>query len=139
MCFFCCVCGRGRAHPPTLPPSFLLLHPLQAGVLVRVTISQGKAIGFCFSFFFVFLSLLVIRQGYSRATERDPLRATQLPDLQPQALHVMHLELLSILFLCFIFIAAPGAYGSSWARGQIRSATAGLCHSHSNSGSEPHL
>ena len=31
------------------------------------------------------------------------------------------------------------AYGSSQARGQIRAAAASLCHSHSNSRSQPHL
>ena len=35
--------------------------------------------------------------------------------------------------------AIPATYGSSQARGQIRAAAAGLCHSHSNAGSEPHL
>ena len=35
--------------------------------------------------------------------------------------------------------AAPKAYGSSQARGQIRAVVASLCNSHSNAGSEPHL
>ena len=35
-------------------------------------------------------------------------------------------------------MAAPEAYGSSWSRGWIRAAAAGLCHSH-NTQSEPHL
>ena len=30
----------------------------------------------------------------------------------------------------FVFMAAPAAYESSWARGQIRAAAAGLRHSH---------
>ena len=40
-----------------------------------------------------------------------------------------------------LFMAAPAAYGSSWARGQIRAVAAGLCHSHSysNVGSELRL
>ena len=42
-------------------------------------------------------------------------------------------------FFPFLFMAALGAYGSSWARGRIRSAAAGLHHSHSNTRSEPHL
>ena len=41
-------------------------------------------------------------------------------------------------YLVFFFRATPNAYGSSQARGQI-GATAGLCHSHSKAGSEPHL
>ena len=40
-------------------------------------------------------------------------------------------------FVCFLFTAALAAYGSSRARGQI--GAAGLCHSHSNAGSELHL
>ena len=47
---------------------------------------------------------------------------------------------------CFIFIfyflllrATPVAQVSSQARGQIGAAAAGLCHSHSNTRSEPHL
>ena len=38
-----------------------------------------------------------------------------------------------------LFRAAPMAYGSSQARGQIRAVAAGLRHSHSNTGSEPQL
>ena len=41
-------------------------------------------------------------------------------------------------FFC-LFRAAPVAYGSSQARGQIGAAAASLHHSHSNEGSEPHL
>ena len=33
------------------------------------------------------------------------------------------------LFIYLLFRATPVAYGSSWARGQIRAAAAGLCHS----------
>jgi len=40
--------------------------------------------------------------------------------------------------LIFIFIAAAAAYGSSWARDQIRAAAADLCHRHGNTGSELH-
>ena len=38
-----------------------------------------------------------------------------------------------ILFYFFFFRAAPVAYGSSQARGRIRTAAAGLLHSHSHS------
>ena len=41
-------------------------------------------------------------------------------------------------FFCLLR-STPVAYGSSHARGQIRAAAAGLCHSHSNTGSEPRL
>ena len=44
---------------------------------------------------------------------------------------------------CFFFFwpfrAALGAYGSSQARGQIGATAASLHHSHSNTGSKPHL
>ena len=46
------------------------------------------------------------------------------------------------LFYLFVFCcggAAPTAYGSSQARGWIGVAAAGLSHSHSNKGSQPHL
>ena len=42
------------------------------------------------------------------------------------------------LISCFYFLlfrAAPVAHGSSQARGQIRAVAAGLCHSHSHTGS----
>ena len=42
------------------------------------------------------------------------------------------------LFIIIIFMAAPAAYGSFQARGQIRASAAGLCHSHSNRNSENH-
>ena len=42
-------------------------------------------------------------------------------------------------FYFLLFRAVPAAYGGSQGRSQIRATAAGLCHSHSNSGSEPHL
>ena len=46
----------------------------------------------------------------------------------------------SDFFVLFcLFTAAPAAYGSSQARGQIGAAAAGLRHSHSNTRSELHL
>ena len=50
-----------------------------------------------------------------------------------------------ILFYFYLFIYfclfgdAPTAYGASQARGLIGAVAAGLCHSHSNAGSELHL
>ena len=43
-----------------------------------------------------------------------------------------------VLF-CLLFRAALAAYGGSRARGPVGAVAAGLNHSHSNSGSEPHL
>ena len=45
----------------------------------------------------------------------------------------------SLVFGFLFFRAAPVAYGGSQARALIRAAAAGLHHSHSNTGSEPHL
>ena len=42
-------------------------------------------------------------------------------------------------FFFGLFSATPVAYGDSQARGQIRAVAAGLYHSHSNMGCEPHL
>ena len=47
-------------------------------------------------------------------------------------------ELRPFHFFC-LFRAAPVAYGGSQTRGQIRAVAAGLYHSHSNTGSKPHL
>ena len=48
-----------------------------------------------------------------------------------------------VLSLFFFFLpffrAAPAAYAGSQARGQIGAAAAARCHSHSNTGSKPHL
>ena len=46
----------------------------------------------------------------------------------------------SFFFFVFcLFRAALAAYGGSQARGPIGATAAGLPHSHSNTGSEPHL
>ena len=42
-------------------------------------------------------------------------------------------------FVFCLFRATPAVYGGSQARGLIGAVAAGLHHSHSNSGSEPHL
>ena len=44
-----------------------------------------------------------------------------------------------VFFFFAISRAAPVAYGGSQARGPIEDIAAGLCHSHSNTGSEPCL
>ena len=51
------------------------------------------------------------------------------------------IQVIEKLFFCLfgLFRAAPMAYGGSQAKGQIGAAAAGLHHSHSNAGSEPHL
>ena len=49
------------------------------------------------------------------------------------------LTLSNFFFFFGLFRAAPAAYGGSQVRGLIRAVGAGLCHGHSNSGSELHL
>ena len=44
-----------------------------------------------------------------------------------------------IIYLVLLFRATPVAYGGSQARGPTGPVAAGLSHSHSNAGSEPHL
>ena len=44
------------------------------------------------------------------------------------------------MYVCILlFRAVPMAYGRPQVRGQIGAVTAGLCHSHSDVGSQPHL
>ena len=45
----------------------------------------------------------------------------------------------NFFFVFCPFRATPVAYGGSQARGLIGAIAAGLCHSHSNTRSEPHL
>ena len=49
------------------------------------------------------------------------------------------LKTLIFCLLVCLFRAVPTAHGGSQARGQIAAVVSGLCHSHSNSRSEPHL
>ena len=44
-----------------------------------------------------------------------------------------------VFYIYLLFRAAPVAYANSLARGPIGAKAAGLYHSHSNVGSEPHL
>ena len=46
---------------------------------------------------------------------------------------------LFFLFSIFLFRASLEAHGGSQARDQVEATAAGLHHSHSNAGSEPHL
>ena len=57
---------------------------------------------------------------------------------------VMHIRIFLFFFFFFFglfvfFRPALAAHGGSQARGRIAAIVAGLCHSHSNSGSEPRL
>ena len=47
------------------------------------------------------------------------------------------IKIVGFFFFFFVFsVAAPAAYGGSQARGLTGAIAAGLCHSHSNTGSE---
>ena len=50
--------------------------------------------------------------------------------------YIFILYFILFIYLFLLFRAAPVAYGCSQARGQIGAAAAGLCHSHSNPGSD---
>ena len=52
---------------------------------------------------------------------------------------LLNLQLTVWMSVPFFFRAAPMAYGGFQARGLIGTVAAGLCHSHSNVWSEPHL
>ena len=71
-----------------------------------------------------------------------PLRCLSTAPPQPQHPPIS-IYIYSLLNKCcnffFLFRAVPVAYGNSQATGPIRAAAAGLQHSHSNAGSEPHL
>ena len=84
---------------------------------------------FLFSFLENFFLLWLIFNMISILLAKNSVHSTVL------------LPIITIFFFFFFLLSptAPVAYGNSWARGQIRAATAGLHHSHGNIGSEPHL
>ena len=59
--------------------------------------------------------------------------------MQPYQTHLLSQGVYFLSFFFFLFRATPKVYGSSQARGQIGATVGGLCHSHRNMGSEPHL
>ena len=56
-----------------------------------------------------------------------------------QLKHLIYANLTKIIFFFAFFSPAPVSYGGSLARVWIRAVAASLRHSHSNTGSEPHL
>ena len=56
---------------------------------------------------------------------------TQVPQTVSYTLKAQLMHFVCFVF-CFLFRAVPTAHGSSQARGQIRTAAAGLRHSHSH-------
>ena len=59
--------------------------------------------------------------------------------LQPSWKQFLLLYFIILKSSSLLFMAAPATFGSSQARGRIGAAAAGLHHSHSKAGSEPHL
>ena len=59
-----------------------------------------------------------------------------LPNLEGVFSHSLFVLSLS---LSLLFRATPAAYGTSWARGHIGAAAAGLHHSHNSARSDPRL
>ena len=70
-------------------------------------------------------------------------RIPTFPLLPPVLFQLSPYQALLFFFFFFFFLsfsrATPAAYGGSWARGPIWAVATGLCQSHSNATSEPHL
>ena len=88
------------------------------------------------------------RRIWKPQPERGPQRKRPIINLRISAAGLSHRKIVNkiILYLdtdnyLFFFSVkdSPMAYGNSQARGQIGATAAGLHHSHSNAGSEPHL
>ena len=86
---------------------------------------------------FVFLSWQTVWVEYSRLKSEYSSWPAGQKSLSKEKNFSLSLSLSLSLF--FFFRAAPAVYGSSETRGWIGAAAAGLCHSHSNTKSEPHL
>ena len=84
-----------------------------------------------------FLSYSVIRFTLTRLGFK-PSAITTITCAQPDSLRRKCPLGKFFFFFCYVR-AAPVAYGGSQARGWIGTLAAGLHHSHSNPGSEPHL
>ena len=95
--------------------------------------TRGNIFHLFFSFFFFFFLFRVAPTAYGSSQARGPNGAiaaglcTKAPQDWRNELH--------LFFFFLLFRATPTAHGSSQARGP----NAGLHHSHSNTGSEPHL
>ena len=64
----------------------------------------------------------------------------RLPFLLHMLLLLVSLKSRMKIYLFFdLFRSTPTAYGGSQATGQIGAVAPGLCHSHNNARSEPHL
>ena len=65
------------------------------------------------------------------ATLQDHPKLPKSPSLPPSPPYLPPFFLLCLFFIFFLFRATPAAHGSSHARGRMRAAATGLCHSDS--------
>ena len=85
-------------------------------------------------------------QPYWEGQEALPLNTTvknkflrgALKSLMSPVIILLFSQIFVLFHFVLLFRATPAAYGSSWARGQIRAAAAGLCHHHRNAKSLTH-
>ena len=75
---------------------------------------------------------LLAHQVGSVPSQQDPIR------ILPKKAFLFSF-FLSFVFLLWLFRAKPDAYGGPQVRGQIVATATALHHSHSNTGSKPHL
>ena len=140
--------GRSRG-PASSPARAVLGAELWSPVLIHEQ-SSRHVVGFlvfCFLFFFARAHSLqrFLGQGSNpchTAVTRATAGTTPLPNLlrhQGGNSSVCVGFLFFGVFFFLLFRAAPEAYGGSQARGLLGAVAAGLHHSHSNAGSEPHL
>ena len=78
---------------------------------------------------------LTFRKGSGKKSETLKFSTEHRTELLTEAL-VSTIQVYTLNFSLCLFRTAPATYGSSQARGQIRTVAASLHHSHGNSGSE---
>ena len=90
---------------------------------------------------FTFFFLSVFSGPHLQHVEVPRLGIESEMQLPAHTIATFGIFLLFIYLFCLFAIswATPAAYGGSQARGLIGAVAAGLHHSHSNTGSEPHL
>ena len=89
--------------------------------------------------FFVCMNVLLYKSGITcyMWCHKLPLSLTACCECFSKSIYLCITRF--VLFCFFLFRVAPAAYGGSQTRGPVGAAAAGLHHSHSSSGSKPHL